>query len=155
KAAKRSSCSYQTIPDQVQQKRKRLCTLKIDLRSRFSSWITASLDNRTTLCSRWCSFRVMSGIEIAGIMLGVVPVAFKAAVEAWRVLDDAISFDDDTEDLVIRLETIKAHLGIWAAKAGLTNGKLAPALVPLEELLERTLKRIRDLVVEVEQQGQK
>jgi hypothetical protein len=97
----------------------------------------------------------MSGIEIAGIVLGVVPVAFKAAIEAWRVLDDAISFDDDTEDLVIRLETIKAHLGIWAAKAELTNGKLAPALVPLEELLERTLKRIRDLVVEVEQQGQK
>ncbi|KAF2194152.1 hypothetical protein K469DRAFT_455938, partial [Zopfia rhizophila CBS 207.26] len=90
-----------------------------------------------------------------GLVVGVVPVAFKAAVEAWRTLDDAITFDDDTENLIIRLETLKAHLAIWAAKARLTNGKLVPALLPLEELLERTLRRIRDLVIEVEQQGKK
>ncbi len=97
----------------------------------------------------------MSGIEIAVLVVRVVPVAFKAAVEAWRILDDAITFDDDTEDLAIRLETVKAHLGIWAANSGLTNGKLVPALLPLEELLERTLRRIRDLIIEVEQQGKK
>lgn len=97
----------------------------------------------------------MSGIEIAGLVLGGVPVAFQAAIEAWRVLDDTISFDDDTEDLAIRLETAKAHLGLWAAKAGLTNGKWAPALVSLEELIEKILRRIGDLIVKVEQQGQK
>ncbi|KIW69152.1 hypothetical protein PV04_05045 [Phialophora macrospora] len=97
----------------------------------------------------------MSGIEVAGIVLGVVPITFKAAVEAWRTLDDAISFDDDTEDLIIRLETVKARLGIWATRAGLTDGELISSLYPVEELLERTVRRIRDLVIEVEQQGKK
>lgn len=97
----------------------------------------------------------MSGIEVAGFVLGVVPIAFKAAVEAWRTLDDAISFDDDTEDLIIRLETVKARLGIWATKAGLTDGELISSLHPVEELLERTVRRIRDLVIAVEQHGQK
>lgn len=97
----------------------------------------------------------MSGIELAGLVVGVVPIAFKATVEAWRILDDAVTFDGDTTDLIIRLETVKAHLGIWAAKAGLTNGKLIPALIPLEELLERTLWRIRDLIEEVDQRGKK
>src|SRR3954452_7548647 len=97
----------------------------------------------------------MSGIEVTGVVLGVVPIAFKAAVEAWITLDDAISFDDDTEDLVIRLETVKARLGIWATKAGLTDGELISSLHPVEELLERTVRRIRDLVIEVEHQGKK
>lgn len=97
----------------------------------------------------------MSGLEVAGVVLGAVPIAFKAAVEAWRTLDDAISFDDDTEDLIIRLETVKARLGIWATKAGLTDGELISSLHSVEELLERTVRRIRDLVIEVEQQGKK
>ncbi|RMZ76423.1 hypothetical protein DV737_g4795, partial [Chaetothyriales sp. CBS 132003] len=97
----------------------------------------------------------MSGIEVTGVVLGVVPIAFKAAIEAWRTLDDTISFDDDTEDLIIRLETVKARLGIWATKAGLTDGELRSSLHPVEELLERTVRRIRDLVIEVEQQGKK
>ncbi|KAK5065196.1 hypothetical protein LTR84_001033 [Exophiala bonariae] len=97
----------------------------------------------------------MSGLEVAGVVLGVVPIAFNAAVEAWRTLDDTISFDDDTEDLVIRLETVKARLGIWASKAGLADGELIAPLHPVEELLERTVRRIRDLIFEIEQQGEK
>lgn len=92
---------------------------------------------------------------MAGVVLGVVPIAFQAAVEAWRVLDDTISFDDDTEDLIIRLETVKARIGIWATKAGLIDGELTASLHPVEELLERTVRRIRDLVTEVQKQGEK
>ncbi|OAG11163.1 uncharacterized protein CC84DRAFT_411 [Paraphaeosphaeria sporulosa] len=97
----------------------------------------------------------MSGLEIPGLVVGVVPLALKATVEAWKVLDDTVSFSDDSEDLVIRLETLKAHLGIWAMKAGLTEGGLLSALLPFEELIERTLKRICELVTEVELQGTK
>ncbi|RMZ78799.1 hypothetical protein DV738_g3605, partial [Chaetothyriales sp. CBS 135597] len=97
----------------------------------------------------------MSGIDIAATVLGVVPVAFKAAIEAWEILDDTLSYDGDTEDLIIRLETVKARLGIWAAKAGLTDGELRSPFHPVEELLERTMSRIRDLIIEVEQQGKK
>ncbi|KAL5391119.1 hypothetical protein PMIN06_008540 [Paraphaeosphaeria minitans] len=97
----------------------------------------------------------MSGLELPGLIVGVVPLALKATVEAWKVLDDTISFSDDSEDLNIRLETLKAHLGIWAMKAGLTEGDLLSALLPFEELIERTLNRICELITEVELQGTK
>ena len=97
----------------------------------------------------------MSGLELPGLVFGVVPLVLKAAVEAWKVLDDTVSFSDDTEDLIIRLETVKAHLGIWATKAGLTDGELHESLVPLEELIARTLRRICDLLTEVKQQREK
>ena len=95
----------------------------------------------------------MSGIEVAGLVFGVVPILFKATVEAWQVLDEAIAFHDDIEDCAIRLETVKARLGIWATRTGLINGTLTPTLQPLEELLERTLKRIHDLVSEAKRHG--
>ncbi|RMD41996.1 hypothetical protein DV735_g3113, partial [Chaetothyriales sp. CBS 134920] len=97
----------------------------------------------------------MSGIDIAATVIGIVPVAFKAAIEAWQMLEDALAYDGDTEDLIIRLETVKARLGIWATKAGLTDGELLSSFHPVEELLERTVSRIRDLIIEVEQQGKK
>ncbi|KAF1949766.1 hypothetical protein CC80DRAFT_428369 [Byssothecium circinans] len=98
----------------------------------------------------------MAGLaESIGAVVGVAPVIFKATIETWKAIDDMMDFDDDTEDLIIRLETAKAHLGIWATQAGLTDGKLVPSLRPVEELVVRTLKRIRDLVAEVEQQGKK
>ncbi|KAF2444503.1 hypothetical protein P171DRAFT_432521 [Karstenula rhodostoma CBS 690.94] len=97
----------------------------------------------------------MSGLELPGLIVGVVPLVLKATVEAWKVLDDTISFSDDSEDLLIRLETLKAHLGIWAKKVGLTEGDLLSALLPFEELIARTLNRICVLVTEVEQQGGK
>jgi hypothetical protein len=84
----------------------------------------------------------MSGLELPGLLVGVIPLIFKTTVEAWKVLDDTISFSDDSEDLTIRLETVKAHLGIWAMKAGLAEGNLLSSLLPFEELIARTLKRI-------------
>lgn len=97
----------------------------------------------------------MSGLELPGLVFGVVPLVLKAAVEAWKVLDDTVSFSEDAEDLIIRLETVKAHLGIWATKAGLIDGELHESLVPLEELIARTLRRICDLLTEVKQQSVK
>jgi len=97
----------------------------------------------------------MSGLEIVGVVVGIVPIVFKAAGAAWKTLDNTISFDEDTEDLGIRLETVKAHLGIWAGKSGVTQGQLLDALMPFEELIARTLRRVCDLVEEVEGEGQK
>ena len=97
----------------------------------------------------------MSGLEITGLVFGVAPVVFKAAVEAWKVLDETVSFADDAEDLSIRLETVKVHLGLWAARSGLTEGTLDEGLAPFEELIARTLNRICDLVTEAKQKGTK
>jgi len=97
----------------------------------------------------------MSGLELPGLILGIVPLALQATVQAWKVLDDTVTFSKDTEDLSIRLETAKAHLGIWATQVGLTQGELANDLSPLSELIERTLRRICDLITEINQQGTK
>jgi hypothetical protein len=96
----------------------------------------------------------MSGLELGGLVVGVVPI-LQAAIAAWETLDDTVGFDADSEDVAIRLETVKARLGIWAAKTGLAQGELSEALVPFEELIARTLKRVRDLMVEVEKEGAK
>ncbi|ORY12041.1 prion-inhibition and propagation-domain-containing protein [Clohesyomyces aquaticus] len=97
----------------------------------------------------------MSGLEIAGVVVGVVPVIFKTAIDAWKTVDDAVTFEGDAEDLGIRLESVKAQLGLWAAEAGLTEGELVPALLPQEELIARTLRRICDLLSDAERQGKK
>ena len=61
----------------------------------------------------------MSGFEVAGVAIGIAPIVFKAVAESMRILEDTIRFDDDAEDLVIRIETAKAHMRIWATRVGL------------------------------------
>ncbi|RYN51787.1 hypothetical protein AA0114_g5420 [Alternaria tenuissima] len=95
----------------------------------------------------------MSGFEVAGVAIGIAPIVFKAVAESMRILEDTIRFDDDAEDLVIRIETAKAHLSIWATRVGLVEGELVPALHPLSDLIVRTLKRIDLLMTNLEQQG--
>ncbi|CAN9146804.1 unnamed protein product [Alternaria sp. RS040] len=95
----------------------------------------------------------MSGFEVAGVAISIAPIVFKTVAESMRILEDTIRFDDDTEDLVIRIETAKAHLSIWATRVGLVEGELVPALHPLSSLIVRTLKRIELPVTNLEQKG--
>ncbi|KAF7676672.1 hypothetical protein GT037_004884 [Alternaria burnsii] len=95
----------------------------------------------------------MSGFEVAGVAIGIAPIVFKTVAESMRILEETIRFDDDAEDLVIRIETAKAHLSIWATRVGLVEGELVPALHPLSDLIVRTLKRIELLMTDLEQQG--
>lgn len=111
------------------------------------------MNNKATTSSYFISN--MSGLKVPGLIIGVVPLVLKATIEAWKILDDTISFSDDNEDLAIRLETLKAHLGVWAMRVGLNEGGLLPALVPFEELIEQTLKRICDLITSIKLQRKK
>ena len=95
----------------------------------------------------------MSGFEVAGVAIGIAPIVFKAVAESMRILEDTIRFDDDAEDLLIRIETAKAHLSIWATSVGLVEGELVPALHPLNDLIVRTLQRIESLITSLVQQG--
>ncbi|CAN9284931.1 unnamed protein product [Alternaria alternata] len=79
----------------------------------------------------------MSGFEVAGVAIGIAPIVFKAVAESMRILEDTVRFDDDTEPLVIRIETAKAHLSIWATSVGLVEGELVPALHPLGDLIPK------------------
>ncbi|RYN28501.1 hypothetical protein AA0112_g7413 [Alternaria arborescens] len=97
----------------------------------------------------------MSGFEVAGVAIGIAPIVFKAVAESMRILEDTIRFDDDAEDLVIRIETAKVHLSIWATSVGLAEGELVPALHPINDLIVRTLQRIELLVTNLEQHGNK
>jgi len=94
----------------------------------------------------------MAGVEIA---LAVAPVAFEAAIAAWKVLDDTLSFEDDAQDLVLRLERAKGLLTIWASQSGLAEGTLLPALLPIEEIIARTLARVSGLISDLQQDGKK
>ncbi|KAF2197947.1 hypothetical protein GQ43DRAFT_483725 [Delitschia confertaspora ATCC 74209] len=70
---------------------------------------------------------------------------------SWNALDNALSFSEDSEDLVIRLETARAHLSIWASLSGLHNGELVRDLLPFDELIARALKRINSLFSHADQ----
>jgi hypothetical protein len=88
---------------------------------------------------------------MAELGLAIAPIAFKALVATWNVLDDALNFSQDSEDLLIRLETARAHFGIWASLSGLEKGELAPDLLPLDELISRALKRITGLLSDADE----
>lgn len=49
----------------------------------------------------------MSGLEAAGVAIGIAPIVFKAIIEGLRFLDDTIYFDDDTEDFISGLRQQK------------------------------------------------
>lgn len=86
---------------------------------------------------------------MAELGLAIAPIAYKALVRAWKTLDDALSFSEDSEDLLIRLETVRAHLSIWATLSELDSGRLHPSLRPFDELIEKALKRICTLISDV------
>ncbi|KAF2465006.1 uncharacterized protein BDR25DRAFT_306870 [Lindgomyces ingoldianus] len=90
---------------------------------------------------------------MAELALAVAPIAYKALVGAWGALDDALSFSEDTEDLLLRLEILRAHLSIWASSSKLSNGTLLPSLLPFDEPIAKTLNRIRKLVSDADQVG--
>ncbi|KAF2794237.1 hypothetical protein K505DRAFT_417263 [Melanomma pulvis-pyrius CBS 109.77] len=86
---------------------------------------------------------------MAEITLAVAPIAYKVLKGAWGALDDALGFSEDSEDLLLRLETIRAHLSIWASLSNLNDGMLRPGLLPFDTLIADLLKRIYELVSDV------
>lgn len=86
---------------------------------------------------------------MAEITLAVAPIAYKVLKGAWGALDDALGFSEDSEDLLLRLETIRAHLSIWASLSDLNNGMLRPSLLPFDKLIADLLKRIHELISDV------
>ncbi|KAM7214472.1 Prion-inhibition and propagation domain containing protein [Rhypophila decipiens] len=94
----------------------------------------------------------MSGLEVG---LAVAPVVFKLTIASWKVIDDTLSFTEDAQDLAVRVERAKGLLTIWASQSGLTEGTLLPALRPLDEVIARTLDRIKDLILDLKRDGKK
>lgn len=90
---------------------------------------------------------------MAELGLAVTPIIYKALVGTWSILDDTLSFSKDSEDLMLQLENIRAHLSIWASRSGLDNGELRPNLHPFNKLIAKTLKRIRELILNVTEMG--
>ncbi|OSS47471.1 hypothetical protein B5807_07181 [Epicoccum nigrum] len=91
--------------------------------------------------------------ELAGLALAITPIVFKAVADGLKILDEMVHFDEETEDMLIRTETAKAHLSIWAAGVGIAEGELVPALHPLNGLIVRTLQRIEALITNIQQHG--
>ena len=57
----------------------------------------------------------------------------------------------DSEDLVLRFEFERFRFQTWAANAGLTEGTFAAGLVPIHETVERQIRLIGGLVLDLDQ----
>ena len=84
-------------------------------------------------------------------MVGLARLAYSTAAKAWTTVGDAISFPEDSEDLLIRIETSRARFDIWGSLSGLEHGPLHHSLVPFEGLIERALRRIDQLFSNADQ----
>jgi hypothetical protein len=84
-------------------------------------------------------------------VVGLARLAYSTAAKAWTTVGDAISFPEDSEDLLIRIETSRARFDIWGSLSGLEHGPLRHSLVPFESLIERALRRIDQLFSNADQ----
>jgi hypothetical protein len=49
---------------------------------------------------------------MAELGLAIPPIVYKGLVTTWTILDDVLSFSEDSEDLLLRFENVRAYLGI-------------------------------------------
>ena len=88
---------------------------------------------------------------MAELGLAIAPIAYKALIKTWNTLDDSLSFSEDSQDLLIRLETARAHLSIWASLSGLDYGELEPDLLAYDALIVKSLERITALLSDADE----
>ncbi|PGH04268.1 hypothetical protein GX51_03613 [Blastomyces parvus] len=80
-----------------------------------------------------------------GAIIALTLLAYQGADNAWHIFQDALHYASDSEDLVLQLELERFRFQTWAKNAGLEEGKLSPGLLPVFEIVERTLKVIGQL----------
>ncbi|KAH6718835.1 prion-inhibition and propagation-domain-containing protein [Leptodontidium sp. 2 PMI_412] len=85
-----------------------------------------------------------------GTIIAAVTIAYTGAIKAWSTFQTALNYDDDSANLVVRLEIEKFRLQTWALNVGLTKGTFDASLHPIHELIAERLKRITKLFDEAE-----
>ncbi|CAG8954454.1 hypothetical protein HYFRA_00006082 [Hymenoscyphus fraxineus] len=85
-----------------------------------------------------------------GTIIAVVTISYKVAIKAWSAFQDALNYDDESADVVVRLEIERFRFQTWALNAGLTKGTFDPNLHPIHELVAERLNRITKLFEEAE-----
>lgn len=85
-----------------------------------------------------------------GTIIAVLTIAYSCAIKAWSTFQSALNYDDDSANLVLRLEIEKFRLQTWALNVGLTKGTFDVNLHPVHELIAERLNRITKLFEEAE-----
>ncbi|EEQ89297.1 hypothetical protein, variant 1 [Blastomyces dermatitidis ER-3] len=80
-----------------------------------------------------------------GSIIALTLLAYQGADHAWHIFQDTLHYASDSEDLILQLELERFRFQTWAKNAGLEEGELSPGLLPVYEIVERTLKVIGQL----------
>ncbi|EGC47013.1 conserved hypothetical protein [Histoplasma capsulatum var. duboisii H88] len=80
-----------------------------------------------------------------GAIIALTLLAYQGADHAWHIFQDALHYSSDSEDLLLQLELERFRFQTWAKNAGLAEGGLSPGLLPIYEIVERTLQVIGEL----------
>ncbi|KLJ12172.1 hypothetical protein EMPG_09600 [Blastomyces silverae] len=80
-----------------------------------------------------------------GAIIALTLLAYQGADHAWHIFQDTLHYASDSEDLILQLELERFRFQTWAKNAGLEEGELSPGLLPIYEIVERTLKVIGQL----------
>lgn len=85
-----------------------------------------------------------------GTIIAAVTICYKVAIKAWSAFHDALNYDDESADVVVRLEIERFRFQTWAKNVGLTNNTFDTNLHPIYELVAERLNRITKLFEEAE-----
>ncbi|OJD23114.1 hypothetical protein ACJ73_05533 [Blastomyces percursus] len=84
-----------------------------------------------------------------GAIIALTLLAYQGADHAWHIFQNTLHYASDSEDLILQLELERFQT--WAKNAGLEEGELSPGLLPVNEIVERTLKVIGQLFVNADE----
>jgi hypothetical protein len=85
-----------------------------------------------------------------GSIIALTTIAYKGAALAWQSFQNTLHFSKESESLVVRLELERFRFQTWAGRAGLADGTLSKGLYPIHETIQRQLKIIEAIFVNLD-----
>ncbi|KAK1231574.1 hypothetical protein PQX77_005308 [Marasmius sp. AFHP31] len=84
----------------------------------------------------------MSMADWVGLAINV----FGLAIQAYEVFQQAIEFPESYSAVVLKLDVELTRLQLWGKHSGVSQGSLAPDLLPFESLIDRILRKLTNLL---------
>ena len=82
---------------------------------------------------------------MAELAISILPVAYVAAIKAWGIFRNCLEYQQDSMDAAIQLEVLRFRFETWGNKAGLTEQRLDPSLIPIATIINQWLERLANL----------
>ncbi|THU98896.1 hypothetical protein K435DRAFT_516890 [Dendrothele bispora CBS 962.96] len=84
--------------------------------------------------------------DMAFAAIGVTANAFDFAMKLYTLFQAAVDFPETSDKLILQLEIERVRFQLWGEASGSTQGELCPELVRFQEIVDRVLQRLANLL---------